>query len=100
MDDLVVSVDSCEYLADFVVLQPNSELWGHPLILGRPCMATKNSYIKCRLGSMTIYDGSTIKNINLYLPSKPNLDTETLLCRFRGRRRYLAYINNCESLDL
>jgi hypothetical protein len=34
IDDLVISVDSWEYLVDFVILQPKSRLGGHPLILG------------------------------------------------------------------
>ena len=36
LDDLVVSIDSWEYLAEFLVLQPKSQLGEHPLILGRP----------------------------------------------------------------
>ena len=36
LDDLVISVDSWEYHVDFLVLQPKSQLGGHPLILGRP----------------------------------------------------------------
>ena len=36
LDDLVISVDSWEYPADFLVLQPKSQLGGHLLILGRP----------------------------------------------------------------
>jgi hypothetical protein len=34
IDDLVISVDSWEYPADFVIFQPKSHLGGHPLILG------------------------------------------------------------------
>ena len=36
LGDLVVSVDSWKYHTKFVVLQPKSQLGGHPLILGRP----------------------------------------------------------------
>ena len=36
LDDLVISVDSWEYPTDFLVLQPKSQLGGHPLILGSP----------------------------------------------------------------
>lgn len=36
IDDVTVSVDSCEYLTDCVVLQPKMALGGYPLILGRP----------------------------------------------------------------
>ena len=35
LDDLIISVDSWAP-ADFLVLQPNSELGGHPLIMGKP----------------------------------------------------------------
>ena len=40
LDDLVVSVGSWEYPMGFLVLQPKSQLGGHPLILGRPWLAT------------------------------------------------------------
>ena len=74
VDDIVVSIDSWEYPAEFVVLQPKSQLGGHPVILGRPWMATADAYISCRSGSMTISHGSTIKNMNLYPLSKPIID--------------------------
>ena len=53
LDDLVISVDSWEYPADFLVLQPKLQLGGHPLILGRPWLATADACISCRSGSMT-----------------------------------------------
>ena len=39
LGDLVISIDSWEYPADLLVLQPKSQLGGHPLILGRPWLA-------------------------------------------------------------
>jgi hypothetical protein len=33
VDDIIVSLDSWEYPVDFVVLQPKSNLGGHPLYL-------------------------------------------------------------------
>jgi hypothetical protein len=36
LEDIGISVDSSEYLVDFLVLQPKTCLGGHPLILGRP----------------------------------------------------------------
>ena len=36
LEDIIVSLDSWEYPVDFMVLQPKSNLGGHPLILGRP----------------------------------------------------------------
>ena len=47
LDDLVISVDSWEYPIDFLVLQPKSQLGGHPLILGRPWLATADACISC-----------------------------------------------------
>ena len=47
LDDLVILVDSWEYPADFLVLQPKSQLGGHPLILGRPWLATADACISC-----------------------------------------------------
>ena len=79
VDDLVVSVDSWEYPADFVVLQPKSQLGGHPLILGIQWMATTDAYISCILGSMSISDGSAMTNMTLYPPAKLSLDVETPL---------------------
>ena len=34
LEDVVISITSWEYLADFLVLQLKSKLGGHPLILG------------------------------------------------------------------
>ena len=47
VEDVLVSVDSWEYLADFLVLQPKAKLTGYPLILGRPWLATGDAYISC-----------------------------------------------------
>ena len=45
LDDLVISVDSWKYPVDFLVLQPKSQLGEHPLILGRPWLATADACI-------------------------------------------------------
>ena len=36
----MIPLDSWEYLVEFYVLQPKSNLGGHPLILGRHWMTT------------------------------------------------------------
>src|ERR1700733_3347036 len=64
--DLVISVESWNYLADFVVLQTKTKLGGHPLILGRPWLATADAFISCRSGSMTISNGQETKQLTLY----------------------------------
>ena len=79
LDDLVISVDSWEYRADFLVLQPKSQLGGHPLILGRPWLATIDAYISCRSRSMTISDDIETKILTLYPLSRPRLEIETPL---------------------
>ena len=62
-----------------MVLQPKSQLGGHPLILGRPWLATADACIGCRSGSMTISDGTETKNLTLYPPAHPSLEAETSL---------------------
>ena len=44
LDDLVILVDSWEYHVDVLVLQPKSQLRKHPLILGRPWLATADAF--------------------------------------------------------
>ena len=61
LEDVMVSIDSWEYPADFLVLQPKAKLTGYPLILGRPWLATVNAYISCRTGNMTIKNGHMSK---------------------------------------
>eukprot|EP00253_Pinus_taeda_P015639 PITA_15639 len=74
VEDVLVSVDSWEYPADFLVLQPKEKLTGYPLILGRPWLATIDAYINCRAGSMTIKNGPMSKQLVLYPPAQPLLE--------------------------
>jgi len=69
LQDVMVFVDSWEYLADFLIINPRNQLDGHPLILGRPWLVTADAYISCRTGSMTIARGSNVKNLALYPPT-------------------------------
>jgi len=48
LHDVMVSVDSWEYPSDFLIINPKNRFDGHPLILGRPWLATANVYIGCR----------------------------------------------------
>jgi hypothetical protein len=72
LHDIAISVDSWEYPVDFLIINPRSGLEGHPLILGRPWLATTNVYIGCRVGNMTIARGGITKNLILYPPAKPS----------------------------
>ena len=70
LEDISVSLDSWEYPIDFMILTPKSNLGGHPLILGRPWLATTNAFINCRSRDMYISDGNSTKKFNLYPPAK------------------------------
>eukprot|EP00253_Pinus_taeda_P035700 PITA_35700 len=76
IEDLVISVESWNYPADFVVLQTKTKLGGHPLILGRPWLATTDAFISCRYGSMTISNGQETKQLTLYPHATPMINTD------------------------
>ena len=49
------------------------------MILGRPWLATYDACISCQSRSMTISDGTKIKNLTLYPPARPSLEAKTPL---------------------
>ena len=53
-----------------MIFQPKTNLGGHPLILGRPWLATTGAYIGGRSGSMIISHGDEKKHIALYSPAQ------------------------------
>ena len=55
---------------EFMVIQPKTPMEGHPLILGRPLLATVDAFISCRKGEMTISNGLIVKKLNLYQPTQ------------------------------
>jgi hypothetical protein len=71
LHDIAISVNSWEYPADFLIINPRSGLEGHPLILGRPWLAIADVYIGYQIGNMTITRGCITKNLILYPPAKP-----------------------------
>jgi len=73
LHDVMVSIDSWEHPVEFLIINPKNRLDGHPLILGRPWLATVDAYIGYRQGSMIITRGSNIKNLALYPPAQPSL---------------------------
>jgi len=70
LEEIIVSLDSWEYLVDLLILQPKTNLGGHPLILGRPWLATADAFIGYRSGSMIIAHGDERKHITLYPPTQ------------------------------
>ena len=66
LDAIIVSVASWEYLIEFMVIQSNDPYKGHPIILGRPWLATANAFIGCRDEEMTISNGLSTQRLILY----------------------------------
>ena len=60
-------------------MQPKTRLGDHPLILGRPWLATVDAFIGCRSSSMTIFDGYDTKKLTLYPHATPNMEPENSL---------------------
>ena len=44
LDDETISIESWEYPIDFFKLQPKSTSGGHPIVLGRPRLATADAF--------------------------------------------------------
>ena len=77
LEDVCVSLYSWEYPIYFIVLTLNNNLGGHPLILGRPWLATVDAFIGCRSGDMFISDRNSTKKFTLSPPARTTIDTET-----------------------
>jgi hypothetical protein len=45
LHDIAISVDSWEYPADFLIINPRSGIEGNQLILGRPWLMIVDAYI-------------------------------------------------------
>jgi hypothetical protein len=65
LDDIMVTLASWEYLVDFLVIHSKDPAKGHPVILGRPWLATANAFIGCREGEMTILNGLSIQKLSI-----------------------------------
>jgi hypothetical protein len=50
LDDSMVTLASWEYPVDFLVIHSKDPAKGHPVILGRPWLATANAFIGCKEG--------------------------------------------------
>ena len=67
----MVTLDSGEYLIDFLVVQPKTSLGAHQIILGRPWLERVDALINCRTGQMTISNGLSMKKLTLYHLDRP-----------------------------
>ena len=76
IEDIPMSLYSWEYPVDFMMLNPKNDLGGHPIILGRPWLATTDAFISCRSGDMYISDGSSTKKFTLYPPARTIIEID------------------------
>jgi hypothetical protein len=72
LDDVTVTLDFWEYPIEFLVIySKSSSKPGHPMVLGRPWLATTYSFINCRSGEMTISNGTHSQKLVLFPPAQP-----------------------------
>lgn len=72
LEDVIIYVDSWEYLVDLLVLHTQSLVGGYPFILGRPWLATNDAYVWFQSRNMVKSNGEIMKNLVLYPPVKPS----------------------------
>jgi hypothetical protein len=61
-----------------MIVQPKSNLGGHPLIVGRLWLATIDAFINYRSRNMIITNDVEINNISLYPPAKSIIELENV----------------------
>jgi hypothetical protein len=74
LDDIMVTLASWEYVVDFLIIHSKDTTKGHPIILGRPWLATTNVFIGCREGEMTISNGLSIQKLTIYPRAQPIME--------------------------
>jgi hypothetical protein len=74
LDDVTVTLASWEYPVDFLVIHPKSSKPRHPVVLGRPWLATVDAFISCRSGEMTISNGTHSQKLILFPPAQPTTE--------------------------
>lgn len=79
VEDVMVSIDSCEYPTDFLILEPKTKFNFYPLILGRTWLEIVYAHISCGARNMTIKNGPLSKQLMLYPPSQPSIEIDLLL---------------------
>jgi hypothetical protein len=74
LDDVTITLASWEYPVDFLVIHPKSSKPGHPVVLGRPWLATADAFISCQSGEMTISNGIQSQKLILFPPAQPTTE--------------------------
>jgi hypothetical protein len=71
LDDILVTLALWEYPVDFMIIHSKDPTKGHPIILGRPWLATTNAFIGCCGGDMFISNGISSQKLTLFPPAQP-----------------------------
>jgi hypothetical protein len=74
LDDIMVTLASWKYPIDFFVIHSKDPAKVHPVILGRPWLATANAFIGCREGEMTVSNGLSIQKLTIYPSAQPIME--------------------------
>jgi hypothetical protein len=74
LDYIIVTLAPWEYSLDFIFIHSKDPTKVHPVILGRPWLATANAFIGCREGEMTISNGISIQKLTIYTPAQPIME--------------------------
>ncbi|XP_021985351.1 uncharacterized protein LOC110881380 [Helianthus annuus] len=79
VEDVIVKVDDCYYLVDFLVVDYAGciEDTQSIVILGRPFLATANAIIKCATGTVSMKFGARELNLNVFLKFTNPLGEDT-----------------------
>jgi hypothetical protein len=72
LDDVTVTLASWEYLVGLLVIySKSSSKPGHPVVLGRPWLATADAFINYQSSEMTISNGTHSQKLVLFPPAQP-----------------------------
>ena len=74
LDDITVTLDSWEYPVDFLVIHPKSPKPRHPVVLGRPWLATIDAFISCQSREMIISNGTQSQKLILFPSTQPTIE--------------------------
>jgi hypothetical protein len=93
LDEVTITLLSWEYLMEFLVIHSKSSKPGHPIVLGRPWLATTNAFISCWSGEMTISNGTHSQKCILFHLAQPTIEVPLWLENPYGE-------DNCSQLFL
>ena len=98
VEDVMVSIDSWEYPADFLVLQPKAKLTGYPLILGKPWLATSRCLHQLQSWEHDHQEWAYVQAVNP-IPSCSTLLEHDLPFGWRRRKKMKFILHQLYALE-